>query len=258
MHDATKDNIVMMLKQKGANIDVRDKIGRSVLHLTYNSFQSDRMASLIRMGAQVNSQDENGWTVLHYFCYASQSEDVTEMLIRMGADSNLADKEGWTSLHMSCWRGKKAIVQKLVAFGAKHTLKTATGKTPRQLAVERGHHELARFLALKEETPVEKNVRIFTEMGTRHGWLTKEGHLRKTWKRRYFVITFKTFKYYVDESLKKHKGNINIKNASVSESDVDNRSFVIVDGGGKKFNMQAESEQDKKEWVAILKVVISA
>jgi ankyrin repeat protein len=148
IHDASKDTIISLLKERGATLDSRDRIGRTVLHHTYNAFHSDRMASLIRTGANLNVQDDIGWTPLHYFCYAGMSEDVTELLIQMGANVNIADSDGWTPLHVACWRGRKQFLQKLLDNGASCDAKTKNGESPHQIAKDRGHQELARILAL--------------------------------------------------------------------------------------------------------------
>jgi hypothetical protein len=98
---------------------------------------------------------------------------------------------------------------------------------------------------------------MFRETGTKHGYLTKQGHVMKNWRRRYFVLTSKAFSYYVDESMKRHKGSVNIINAQIADSDIKSNCFAIADGSGKKFFVQAENDKEKSEWYAILEYVLS-
>ncbi len=59
------------------------------------------------------------------------------------------------------------------------------------------------------------------------GYYEKEGHLFKTWKKRYFVLSDGVLSYYVDEGMSKLKGSYTIK--------ADSTCNKIADKGKKKY-----------------------
>ncbi|CAB0033139.1 unnamed protein product [Trichogramma brassicae] len=123
-------------------IDARDKLGRTPLHLALSHDYNTKAELLLRRGASPNSVDAHGSTPLHVICKKYREEynfvkiffeiydekhltvqidardnvgrtplywaldrrhkNVAELLLRRGADPNLADAEGLTPLHMIC------------------------------------------------------------------------------------------------------------------------------------------------------------
>lgn len=50
-------------------------------------------------------------------------------LLKLGADPNAADKEGWTPLHVAAWKGYLCHVDMLLERGADVTLENKQGLT---------------------------------------------------------------------------------------------------------------------------------
>lgn len=74
---------------------------------------------MIGLGADVNVQDDQSKTPLHY--YASDFEDfvdVLQVLIDGGADLNAKDNEGKTALDIATDKGNTDIGKHLIAAGA--------------------------------------------------------------------------------------------------------------------------------------------
>eukprot|EP01116_Phalansterium_solitarium_P016463 TRINITY_DN3830_c0_g1_i4.p1 TRINITY_DN3830_c0_g1~~TRINITY_DN3830_c0_g1_i4.p1 ORF type:complete len:1404 (-),score=508.12 TRINITY_DN3830_c0_g1_i4:741-4952(-) len=88
------------------------------------------------------------------------------------------------------------------------------------------------------------------------GWLTKEGHLVKTWKRRWFILKdylLFYFKHPEEDPL----GYIPLQEAIVKETDSKNRPFCFKItpkfGSGQPFIIAADSEDDFQAWFVLLK-----
>lgn len=76
---------------------------------------------------------------------ASNSAAVGELL-GSGADVNQQDEQGWTPLNWAAGRGDLDIIQMLVGRGADVTKVGRDLRTPYKIALAAGHREAARFL----------------------------------------------------------------------------------------------------------------
>ena len=78
-----------------------DKLGRSELHYAVGDANSQKVAALIALGADINRQDRNGWTPLHFAAQLSHDEHAVEIaaiLLKAGATIDLKDSFGNTPL----------------------------------------------------------------------------------------------------------------------------------------------------------------
>ena len=57
------------------------------------------MNTPLKYGADINSQDNNKWTPLH-FASKEGHKQVVEFLLKQGADLNIKDKHGKTPFHL--------------------------------------------------------------------------------------------------------------------------------------------------------------
>jgi hypothetical protein len=88
---------------------------------------------LIQKGANLNAQDEHGFTALTWASWSGLTK-TAQRLIELGADITLADNRGNTPLMMAAQRGHTAIVEQLIARGASRMATTVEGKTAKDLA----------------------------------------------------------------------------------------------------------------------------
>lgn len=97
-------------------------------------------------GANVNAQDENNNTPLHWVAMRDDYrvpmksyEEILQVLLENGAQGsiNKQNKHGDTPLHRAAGSGNKEVVQVLLENGARESLNTKTnhGNTPLQQAI---------------------------------------------------------------------------------------------------------------------------
>ena len=69
-----------------------------------------------------------------------------KLLLENGADPNSPDKQGWTILHQCAWDGNLPLLQLCVRHGGKINVTNNAGQTPVDLAFCKNHTPLVRYL----------------------------------------------------------------------------------------------------------------
>ncbi|XP_029384580.1 protein phosphatase 1 regulatory subunit 16A isoform X2 [Echeneis naucrates] len=91
--------------------------------------------ALLQNGTDLNTQDDNGATLLH-IASANGYMSVAELLLENRAQTEVKDSDGWTPLHAaSCW-GQIPIVELLVAHGASLNTKSVLEETPLDVCMD--------------------------------------------------------------------------------------------------------------------------
>ncbi len=90
----------------------------------------------------------NSRTSLHCAAYGGYSDCVSTLLEEGRADVNKQDAEGVTALHWACSVGHLDTIQQLLSVGANPNLMEADGEklTPLDYAIIGGHQEAAQLL----------------------------------------------------------------------------------------------------------------
>lgn len=93
------DNIddIKSLVEYGLYVDYRFE-GDTALMLASRAGRLDIVRYLIEKGAEVNFQDNDGRTSLHY-AVISKNRKMVALLLSSGADPNMEDKQGHTFLY---------------------------------------------------------------------------------------------------------------------------------------------------------------
>ena len=73
---------------------------------------------LIRQGAAINAQNNDGWTAL-ILALDKENPEIAKLLIDAGADVNIQDNEGWTALLWASAYRHPEIAELLRESGAK-------------------------------------------------------------------------------------------------------------------------------------------
>lgn len=116
--------------------------------------------------------------------------------------------------------------------------------------------EEARHLQTVQEMLLEAEKRVITQ-----GLLEKRGHIRRSWKRRWFVLSPGLLNYYTGSNLRTLKGTCHITRASSVKhvrgtSSRDFRFTLSCGRTGKVFEMSAASEEERRTWVAYIQFAI--
>ncbi|KAG8319224.1 hypothetical protein J6590_096320, partial [Homalodisca vitripennis] len=136
--------IVQLLLEKESNVNDRDAENRSPLHLAVLANNKTLVEALIDKGADVNNKDNRGSTPLHYAILCTNFE-VSILLIHKSI-VNLRDKCYRTPLHLAVLYEFDAVVDPLLASGAKVNLSDKKRNTPLHYAAQNKSESLSRKL----------------------------------------------------------------------------------------------------------------
>jgi len=98
----------------GADLGVRDPLGRTALHIAAELCRADAAKALLAHGADPNARDADGDAPLH----RAVCLDVADLLIRYGVDVNARDGEGYTPATRAFMRGDLDLAAFLLSHGA--------------------------------------------------------------------------------------------------------------------------------------------
>ncbi len=118
--------------------------GFTALHLACFFGHPNVAEFLLRYGADANARSRNDLAVtpLHSATANVLKLKSVEWLLEYGADPNATQPGGWTPLHSAAAHGNREMVEALVAEGADIQRKTDKGKTPADMAKEKGHPQV--------------------------------------------------------------------------------------------------------------------
>lgn len=137
--------MVQLLLSKGADVNARNSIGRTVLMMLDDDATSDLVWDLINAGAKVNDQDDGGDTALISIATVNNPEAL-KALIEAGAKVDLTNKEGQSALMMAASENCVNNVRALILAGSDLNAKDKEGKTAFTYALEGEHKGVLRFL----------------------------------------------------------------------------------------------------------------
>jgi len=131
--------VVMLLVQRGADINARDMKGMSAFHSAAASGQEQLVECLLTAGADINAVDHCGKTPI-YLAVEHGYSKVIKILAQHGANVGLRDLDGRSALHWAADNQQgEAMIQVLAACGADVDIAdNVNNSSPLHLAAARG------------------------------------------------------------------------------------------------------------------------
>ena len=116
LHFVERSTCVKLLLNWGANPNVQDLAGKSVLHLYQTDLAVVKM--IVESKADVNLQDNSGDTPLHITARTGQTA-VAEILLRNGASTSIANNKNQTALDIAAALGHSECFKCMFALATK-------------------------------------------------------------------------------------------------------------------------------------------
>ncbi|XP_060091956.1 ankyrin repeat domain-containing protein 55 [Heteronotia binoei] len=148
------DTVKLLLKM-GANINTQDACGRTSLSLATYLGWLEGCVTLLRNGAKQNIPDKNGRLPLHA-ATADPNVRLLSVLLQQSdlSEINHQDAEGMTSLHWAAFHNRPQHVQILLQKGADPTLVDKDFKTALHWAVQSGNRFLCSIILSHHQGPL--------------------------------------------------------------------------------------------------------
>lgn len=133
--------------QKGIiDVNAVDDMNRSLLINSVIRLNIDYVKILIKNGANINHQDKNGWTALH-FAAQDYKPEMANVLIESEADIEAVDIYGNTPLSKAVFHSRERgeIIKLLLKNGANKEHKNNYGVSPLSLAYTIANYNIRQF-----------------------------------------------------------------------------------------------------------------
>jgi hypothetical protein len=153
------DQVVGMLIDGGAHLDITDRRGCTPLHRACYNGRGSIVTMLIDGGAALNVTDIDGYTPLHRACQWGH-ESVVTMLIDGGADINVTNGRGCTPLHAVCsvvvyrnriYEALLEIIRVLILNGADTQARDSQSRLPVEILQAEDHQSRTIYEEAVEE-----------------------------------------------------------------------------------------------------------
>ncbi len=133
------DIVDFLVVEMGAEINLKNKYGQTVLQLAANS-NTNMIKMLLGIAQRLEVRDMDSNNII---------EVLYLKLLNSGIDLNFKDKYGETPLYRAVDNNNSNIVKFLIENGANVDLKSQNDRTPLIRAVEKNNYQLVRYLIRK-------------------------------------------------------------------------------------------------------------
>ena len=175
-------SILSYLIDKGVDLNAQDSTGQTALHWAAVRGSLAALETLLRAGSDPTIADSKGYTACHVAAQYGQTAVLYHMYMKWRVDIDVVDAEGRTPLHWAAYKGYSDTIKLLLVVGADYMkqdteectplhwaaikgngeacicllhggavdalqVPDASGCTPSQLAIDRGHRALGINLA---------------------------------------------------------------------------------------------------------------
>ncbi|XP_019555310.2 uncharacterized protein LOC109424595 [Aedes albopictus] len=159
-----------LIQDCGVHPDVKYHGGLAPLHSAIIYGHRNLMLLLLEKGADINIRNTEGWSALHYAVHHKRIA-IAKFLIDEGIDVNSINKNKWNALHISCNNGDADMTKVLIQRGAQLDIQTNEGRSPLHLAAAGGHTEVVIILigSLIKKFPLSSIIDNAFQTAVRYG-----------------------------------------------------------------------------------------
>jgi ankyrin repeat protein/acetyl esterase/lipase len=137
--------LVQALIDSGADLNSEDKNGDTLLHHAARNGNKNMIDLFISKGLDVNAKNKYGLTPL-YYATTDRSVPAIDLLVKKRADVNAKAQDGITPLHYAAWGGNPDAIDALISAGADVNAKNDSGFAPLHSAAEGGKTDVIEAL----------------------------------------------------------------------------------------------------------------
>ncbi|WP_264336995.1 ankyrin repeat domain-containing protein [Wolbachia endosymbiont (group B) of Chorthippus brunneus] len=135
------------LVSQGASLNAKYSNGMTVMHSAAYGGNLDIVKYFVADAKNsLEIKDNGGRVPLHYAAYNGKLDVVKYFIDEGEVDVNLKDSDGQTALHMASGGGRLDVVGYLASKGADIKAKDKDGKTPLDIAIDRKHDSIVKYL----------------------------------------------------------------------------------------------------------------
>lgn len=146
---ASRSGCIVMLEEIIRGLEDLNRLssqGISALHYAVHAGQIEVVRLLLENGADVNIRDKRDRTPLHQAVRADDSSELIDLLVENGADLEACDYNGCTPLLLAAKTGRFDDLKKLVNLGADLTAEDDQGLSVDSYARLNQHADIRSFL----------------------------------------------------------------------------------------------------------------
>ncbi|KAI1259585.1 hypothetical protein F5Y18DRAFT_294970 [Xylariaceae sp. FL1019] len=147
-------NTLRILRDHGANIEVRDQIERTPLLWAATNGNIGLARFLLESRANVNAKNNRGRTALHLAAESNDKENreaMVRLLLDHGANPRVISDGGWTPLHNAAQAGFLPVAILLLGANVDVNAVLTNGMTPLHWAAFNGFEDIVRLLLTRTD-----------------------------------------------------------------------------------------------------------
>lgn len=117
----------------------------------------DIVKLLVNAGAAVQLMDKQGRSPL-YLSSGWGGEEITNFLLQHNGDVTACNQDGWNCLHLCAYRGKDSVVELVLGAGCSLVQKDKQGRTPYDIAKKGSHKKVEEVLLRNAKRAILKGA----------------------------------------------------------------------------------------------------
>lgn len=131
------------------DVNLRDNSGKSALLIAAKWGNTKSIEILLREGAKIDAQDNDGWSALMYasrFSFSTSSFATVKLLVNSGANLDLRNNNGWTALMLATRFSIIKTSRFLLKSGANINIINNHGQKLKDIVIEKRYKSVTKNL----------------------------------------------------------------------------------------------------------------